>query len=92
MIHSHGTKGINAISHGFLPPRNIFYSVVDFPECVSCSPFVMLVEIIQHLGDSIINPVPYSYRILIFEGEEVFVEKVGSSRNENLIDYLSFGN
>ena len=49
----------------------------------------MLAEIIQHLGDSIINPVPYSYRILIFEGEEVFVEKVGSSRNENLIDYLS---
>ena len=49
----------------------------------------MLAGIIQHLADSVINPVPYSYRILIFEGEEVFVEKVGSSRNENLIDYLS---
>ena len=50
----------------------------------------MLAEIIQHLGDSIINPVPYSDTILIFEGEEVFVEKFWSSPKPNRLPV--FGN
>ena len=62
--------------------------MVDFSECVSGSSFVILVKIVQHLGDSISSTIVIECQFL---KKRKTVEEVGFKRNEDLIDFVSLG-